>query len=179
MLILVVGPSGAGKDTLLDAARARLAGDARFRFARRWITRPQSAGGEDHVPIDDTAFERQRAGGGFDLWWRAHGLGYGIAAGIADDLAAGRVVVASVSRGVLEDAARRFPVRVVEITAPIALLAARLAARGRESAAEIAARLSRSVPLPAGLDVVRVMNDSTPEAGAARLLKAITGAQSG
>jgi ribose 1,5-bisphosphokinase len=80
---------------------------------------------------------------------------------------------------VLEDAARRFPVRVVEITAPIALLAARLAARGRESAADIAARLSRSVPLPAGLDVVRVMNDSTPEAGAARLLKAITGAQSG
>lgn len=170
MLFLIVGPSGAGKDTLLDAARRELAGDPRFRFARRDITRPREAGGEQHNPIDAATFASHRAAGAYALQWEAHGLGYGIPADIATDLQAGRVVVASVSRGVIEDAARRFPVRVLEITAPAGLLAQRLAARGREGAADIAARLARIVPLPGSIDAVTIVNDGTPEQGAARVL---------
>jgi phosphonate metabolism protein PhnN/1,5-bisphosphokinase (PRPP-forming) len=170
MLFLVVGPSGAGKDTLIDAARRELAGDARYRFVCRDITRPREAGGEEHNPIDADTFSDRRETGAYALHWCAHGLGYGIPADIVPDVQAGRVVVANVSRSVIEDAARRFPVRVLEITAPPALLAQRLGARGRESMSEIAARLARRMTLPPSIEVVTVVNDGTPQQGAARVL---------
>lgn len=169
MLVLVVGPSGAGKDTLLDAARAKLAGDPRFRFVRRVITRPAEAGGEAHEAVTEAAFAART----FALAWGAHGLRYGIPADIADDLAVGRVVVANVSRGVIAEAARRFPVRVIEVTAPPEVLAARLAGRGRETEADIAARLARNVAIPDGIPVATVINDSTVEAGIAGFLAAL------
>ncbi len=167
MLVLVVGPSGAGKDTLLDAARAILAQDARFRFARREVTRPATAGGEDHVAIDFATFAQRRAAGVYALSWEAHGLGYGIATA---EVAGAEVAVASVSRAVLAKAAARFPVRVLQITAPPELLARRLAARGREDAAAVAARLKREVPLPDGLDVATVLNDASVAEGAAKVV---------
>ncbi|WP_222440407.1 phosphonate metabolism protein/1,5-bisphosphokinase (PRPP-forming) PhnN [Siccirubricoccus deserti] len=176
MLIGVVGPSGAGKDTLMAGARAALDGDARFRFVRRSITRPAEAGGEDHLPLSPEEFEARRVTGGFALWWEAHGLRYGIPADIGADLAAGRVVVANLSRTVLAGAAARLPLLVLEISAPIEVLAARLAARGREAAADIAARLAREAPLPAGLRVARVMNDGPAEAGVAAVLAVLRGA---
>ena len=61
MLVLVVGPSGAGKDTLIERAREALAGEARFRFVRREITRPEGAGGEDHIAVTPAAFAARRA----------------------------------------------------------------------------------------------------------------------
>ncbi len=170
MLILVVGPSGAGKDTLMERAREGLAGDARFRFVRREITRAAGAGGEDHIAVSPEVFAARRAAGGYALAWEAHGLGYGIPADIAGDLEAGLVVVANVSRGVLVEASRRFAARVLEITAPVEVLARRLASRGRESEADVAARLARAVALPAGLDVVRVVNDGAVEVGVERVL---------
>lgn len=173
MLIAVVGPSGAGKDTLMDGARAALAADQRFRFVRRCITRPAEAGGEAHEALTLEAFTVRRAQGGFALWWEAHGLLYGIPRDIEGDLAAGRVAVANLSRHALADAAGRYPLRVLLITAPVALRAARLAARGREAAADIVARLSREAELPAGLDVETVSNDADVEAGVARVLDAL------
>jgi phosphonate metabolism protein PhnN/1,5-bisphosphokinase (PRPP-forming) len=170
MLVAVVGPSGAGKDTLMAGARAALARDARFVFARRAITRPADAGGEDHVPVDRAQFIAARDAGGFALWWDAHGLLYGIPRSIEAEMDAGRVVVANLSRAVLTDAASRYRLRVLQITAPLPVLAARLAARGRESAADIAARLAREVALPAGLDVDPVQNDGTVDEGVARVV---------
>jgi ribose 1,5-bisphosphokinase len=169
MLVLVVGPSGAGKDTLLDAARATLANDSRFRFVRRVITRPPDAGGEAHEAVTEAAFAARP----FALAWQAHGLRYGIPANVAADLGAGRVVVANVSRGVIAEAAARFPVRVIEVTAPPEVLAARLATRGRESVADVVARLARSVTVPDGVRAETVMNDATVEAGVERFLAAL------
>ncbi len=60
-LFLIVGPSGAGKDTLLDGTRESLKGDNSFVFAKRVITRPASAGGEEHDAVDVEEFERRRA----------------------------------------------------------------------------------------------------------------------
>src|SRR5580692_8194818 len=96
MLVLVVGPSGAGKDTLLDAARRAVADDPRFRFVRRVITRPAEAGGEAHEAVTDAEFATRD----FALAWQAHGLRYGIPADIAADLQSGRVLVANSSRGI-------------------------------------------------------------------------------
>ena len=168
--VAVAGPSGAGKDTLLDAVRAELAGDARFHFARRSITRPPTPGGEAHEPLSAEAFQAALEAHEFLLHWRAHGLGYGIRRAEAP---AGRVVILSLSRAVLPEAARLRPLRLIEVTAPPALLAERLARRGREDAASIAARLAREVPLPEGLAVTRVLNDGPVAEGAARLRSAL------
>jgi phosphonate metabolism protein PhnN/1,5-bisphosphokinase (PRPP-forming) len=169
MLVLVVGPSGAGKDTLLDAAHQALADDPRFRFVRRVITRLAQAGGEAHESVTDADFATRD----FALSWQAHGLHYGIPADIVADLQAGRVVVANTSRGVITQAAARFPVRVIEITAPLQILAARLSARGRESVADVTARLARNVAIPDGIHAETVLNDTTTQIGTARFLAAL------
>jgi ribose 1,5-bisphosphokinase len=174
MLVLVVGPSGAGKDTLLLGAKAALAGNPRYRFVRRVITRPADAGAEDHEAVTEPEFATRD----FALQWQAHGLRYGIPADIAADIARGLIVIASVSRLVIEDAAHRFPVKIVEITAPPEVLGARLAARGREDAGNISARLARVVALPDSVPVETILNDRTPAEGIARLLAVITEARS-
>jgi ribose 1,5-bisphosphokinase PhnN len=58
------------------------------------------------------------------------------------------------------------------------VLAARLAARGRETAADIAARLAREVALPDGLDIERAMNDADVAEGVARVLAVLNRAAS-
>ena len=156
MLILVVGPSGAGKDTVLDGARVRLAGDPRFRFVRRAVTRPAAAGGEDHEAITEAEFDRRVAAGGFSISWRAHGLGYGVPADIGETIARNVVAVVNGSRTRIDAAAALFPTRVIEITASPEMLAQRLAARGREPAGDISERLARTIALPdAAVDTIR------------------------
>ena len=142
----MVGPSGAGKDTILALARPQLGKDTRF--ARRVITRLSQIEAEDHDSLDDAAFDTAERAGAFCLSWAAHGLRYGLPADLVSHCEAGHAVVANVSRRALEPAALRFsPLHVVEISAPRALLVTRIAARGRESAEEIEKRLARSVVL--------------------------------
>lgn len=170
-LILVVGPSGAGKDSLIDAARTALAGEPSFVFPRRIVTRASDPGSEDHASLSEAEFARQQAAGAFFLSWGAHGLHYALPGSIAADLAAGRSVIANVSRAAIAEARRKHPATtVVVVTAPAAVLAARLAARGREDAAEVQARLARAADEPAGPGVVTVMNDGPLEAAVARFL---------
>jgi ribose 1,5-bisphosphokinase len=167
-LHLVCGPSGVGKDTLIDAARAARPD---LVVPRRVITRPAEAGGEAHDAATPDAFAAMEAEGAFLLSWRAHGLAYGIPASAGAALAAGRHVLANVSRSVVAEARRRAaPVRVLLVTAPAEALARRLAARGREAEAEIARRLARAeLEGPTGPDVVTIVNDDLAAAKAAFL----------
>jgi ribose 1,5-bisphosphokinase len=71
-LILVVGPSGAGKDTLLGFAKAACADDHDIVFPRRLITRQASAS-EDNEEIGADAFQRAAAAGDYAMHWEAHG----------------------------------------------------------------------------------------------------------
>lgn len=177
-LYLIVGPSGAGKDTLIDGARAALAENSDYVFARRVITRPADAGGEDHQAATDDEFNTRDQSGGFMISWRAHGLSYGLEKSLEDDLAQGRNVVANVSRAILPDIVDRFPShRIVEITASPEILAERLARRGRESASEITERLAREASqYPRGAKRITVMNDRSPEEGVTDLLAILKGA---
>lgn len=171
-LVLVVGPSGAGKDSLIDAARQALAGAPQFCFPRRIITRGSDPVSEVHDTVSETEFARQREAGLYFLHWGAHGLFYALPGSVAADLAAGRTVVANVSRAVIDEARRRHPATtVVVVTAPPAVLAARLAGRGREDAAAIERRLARAAQEPSGPGVVTVMNDGPLAAAVQRFLK--------
>jgi phosphonate metabolism protein PhnN/1,5-bisphosphokinase (PRPP-forming) len=173
-LILVVGPSGVGKDTLLGGARQELAGRG-FVFPRRLITRPAEAGGEDHVALTSDDFAAAKARGDFALSWSAHGNDYAVPGSIRSDLTAGRHVVVNVSRMVIDEARRTFPrVRVVAVSAPRDVLAARLAERGREDAAAVARRLDRAAAYQVtGDDVIAVSNDGTVEEGIRRFVAAL------
>ena len=70
-LFALVGPSGAGKDTLLAAASAARPD---LVIVQRVITRPESAGGEPFEGVTPAEFARRNAAGLFALHWQAHGL---------------------------------------------------------------------------------------------------------
>ena len=173
-LVLVVGPSGAGKDTLLKGARAACAYDPAVVFPRRVVTRATSDA-EDHDSIDTAAFARAANAGAYALWWQAHGNSYGIPVTIDQDIRAGRTVVCNVSRTVVESARRRYGfVTVVEITAPEQMLQSRLTSRQRGSDGDIARRLERSTQVGQlfSPDII-IKNVGRPDGGIRRLVRAI------
>jgi len=171
-LVAVVGPSGAGKDTLIRLAQQHFRDDPRVAFPRRVVTRP-SGPHEDHDTLSVTGFAEARAAGAFALDWDAHGLSYGVPQAALDAVKAGGVAVVNLSRGALPAARERFPVVVaVYVTAPAEVLAARLAARGRaESVSDRLARASVASP-EAGRDIV-IENVGSAEVAAARLVAVI------
>ena len=77
-LVYVMGPSGAGKDSVLERARSLLSVDTPVAFAHRYITRPADVGGENHVALTRAEFASRRAHGLFAFHWHAHGNDYGI-----------------------------------------------------------------------------------------------------
>ncbi|THV12016.1 phosphonate metabolism protein/1,5-bisphosphokinase (PRPP-forming) PhnN [Rhizobium rhizophilum] len=176
-LIAVVGPSGVGKDSLMDIARHHFAGRDNLRFVRRVITRAEDAVGEDHHAVTPEAFEELSKSGAFAVSWQAHGLGYGIPADVYDDLASGHVVIANGSRSALDAFRAAFPqLVVVNVTARPEILAKRLATRGRETAADIEARLARSSePLPPDLHVVTIDNSGELDLAGTELVNLIQG----
>lgn len=144
-LILVVGPSGAGKDTLLGLARTAFADDGNIVFQRRVVTREASSF-EDNEQMSPESFRQARMHGDFAVHWEAHGHCYGLPRAIDDEIGAGRTVVANVSRAVVDGMRRAYTyVTVVAVTAPPEVLAERLAARARGSDGQLADRLGRAV----------------------------------
>lgn len=143
-LVLVVGPSGAGKDTVIAGTKAACASDPSVVFSRRVVTRAASET-EDHDTLDEAAFDCAAKAGEFAFWWQAHGLKYGIPRTADDHIRAGRIVVSNVSRAIIEDMRARYAnVFTVLVTAPADLVADRLARRGRQSDASITERVKRN-----------------------------------
>ncbi len=180
-LVVVVGPSGVGKDSLLAGAREVLGNDAGIRFPRRVVTRAPDLGGEDYIALDEAAFLAEQARGAFALSWAAHGLHYGVPRAIEDDLRAGIQVVVNVSRAILPDLRQLYANRlIIGVTASPGVLRQRLEARGRESPADIVQRLARAAAFDlSGDDVAILANDGPLEQGAARLVTLLVPARSG
>jgi ribose 1,5-bisphosphokinase len=164
--VAVVGPSGAGKDTLIACARASLATDAHYLFVRRVVTRPAGSF-EDHDSMTEGEFDRADAAGAFVLSWRAHGLSYGVPVATLAAVENGVIAVCNLSRAAISDARRRFPrIATVLVTAPNAVIAARLAARGRETEEEAVRRLARESTVSKAVAADRVVsNDGSREEG--------------
>jgi len=149
LVLVVVGPSGAGKDTLIAYARAACRGDASVVFPAPVVTRPPSVfEGNEFMP--PSAFEQAAANGAFAIRWSAHGHMYGIPLAVDSDIEAGRTVVCNVSRTVVGAVRGRYAnVVTVLVTAPQDVLRSRLAARERASDGRVSDRMRR-LELPDG-----------------------------
>ncbi|RXZ45666.1 phosphonate metabolism protein/1,5-bisphosphokinase (PRPP-forming) PhnN [Crenobacter cavernae] len=168
-LWFVIGPSGAGKDTLIALARERLQGSDTL-FAHRYITRPADAGGENHVALSNAEFCARECRGSFALAWRRNGLAYGVGAEVCDWLEKGLDVVVNGSRAALPAARAHFATLVpVFVTASPDVLAERLAKRGREDEVAITKRLAEAGAFTPPCDARVIANDGAPEAGGAAL----------
>jgi ribose 1,5-bisphosphokinase len=178
-LFYVVGPSGAGKDSLLRYVRDRLGATHPIAFAHRYITRAAEAGGENHVALDAAEFQRRERAGAFAMSWDSHGQRYGIGVEIDHWLERGLDVVVNGSRAYLDQATARYPdLTVIWITAPAPVLHTRLHARGREAAEAVALRLARAEEFvaPPGSNVIEIVNDAALDRAGEQLMQALRSA---
>ena len=180
-IYLSLGPSGAGKDTLLMAAQKLLASHKNVVFVKRHITRDPSKITDLEIAVTSTEFDEFHKAGEYALNWQAHDTKYAIRhAELNAELAAGKRCVLNVSRTqipiVLERYSERCEVYVLNITATPETLRARLQDRGRESAESVEQRLARALQdVPTGEFVITVLNEGTIEAGAERVARALAG----
>jgi len=175
LFVAIVGPSGAGKDTLINSLRERLGEAEGVFYARRVVTRRADAF-EDHETLAEADFLRARDEGGFALTWSAHGLLYGVPNAVDAWIARGGVVVCNVSRAAVAEVRRRYRRSlVVLVTAKPETLAKRLATRGREGAEGRRSRLDRSLAPEVALEADSVIdNDGALEDATARLHGLVT-----
>jgi len=172
--VFVCGPSGSGKDSVIDAARQALVGRSDIVFARRMVTRPVQPG-SDHDPVTAPVFAELLQAGGLCWHWQAHGFCYGIASQYADAVRAGCLVVVNGSRAHVNSLPPSPGLRVVRISTDPERLAIRLAQRGRDSDRAVAERLARNATF-AGMpaDCIIVNNEALAVAGQ-RLTDYLTG----
>ncbi|SCW40073.1 ribose 1,5-bisphosphokinase [Rhizobium mongolense subsp. loessense] len=177
IMVVVVGPSGAGKDTLINLAAKHFAGRPDVHFVRRVITRDRDAGGEDHLSVSDGGFVSMEQSGNFAVWWEAHGLKYGIPAEVSVALAKGHMVIANGSRSALHLFHAVFPrLKVINVTARPEVLAGRLEARGRETHEDIMARLARGpLTVRGDYDVTELDNSRSLEEAGRKIIETLNG----
>lgn len=172
ILYLIVGPSGAGKDTLIDSLKPKLANHL---FVQRYITRPADSGGEAHIELSPQEFEDRVKSGGFCVYWHAHELGYGIDTRLKSLVQNGANAVVNTSRNMVKAFEKQFPKTVVVlVTASKEVLRERLKRRGRESDRQIERRLLRDVELPHCEHLIVVDNSGNLEEAKTAMLAALT-----
>ena len=174
-LVLVVGPSGSGKDTLIGLAREQLTHERRFIFPRRVITRVAHIDAEDHDTLTHEDFEAAQRAGHFALHWGAHGLFYGLTKESLSPVMNGLTAIINVSRSVIADAeSLDARVTVISVKCRPELLAQRIAKRGRENTDDILLRLKREAPIHVTTArLIEIVNETDPHDVIADVVEAI------
>ncbi len=144
-VFLIIGNSGAGKDTVIDEVLRRFPPHyKKLQVPKRVITR-QSSDTEKFEPVDTETFYKLRESGEFILEWESYEHFYGIRREVMDWLDAGHPVILNISRNVVQTARETFPdVRVIFIRVPLDVTADRIIERGRESYKEVLNRVVRA-----------------------------------
>ena len=144
-LFYLVGSSGVGKDTLLHAMADSDPRFDRLRVARRYITRAPRQGDEQNLELTRAEFAARQQAGEFVFAWQSHGFDYAIGREILGWLDVGDDVIVNGSRDYLTRAREIYPsLRPLWMSVSDDILRQRLSARGRETAAQIEARLERN-----------------------------------
>lgn len=173
-LIYVIGPSGAGKDSVIHALRERWSLRLPVHWARRTITRAVQPEGEPHESVTLTDFTQLLQRGALAMHWQGNGLRYGVRRSELAPLEQGHCVLVTGSRAHAPVVQRVWPAcTLVHISAPTDVLRQRLNARGREDEQAIASRLRREVEQDWPAETIRIVNDSTLTAAAETLHSAL------
>jgi guanylate kinase len=142
LLVIVSGPSGVGKDTVIEALRRRRDGDARH-YVVTCTTRPRRGYEIDGIHyqfLDEATFQALRAAGGFLEANEVHGHWYGTPRGqVRDALREGHDVILKIDVQGAAAVKHEVPDALLVFLVPPSLedLFTRLKARATESADEL------------------------------------------
>ena len=154
-IILIVGASGVGKDSLIKEAKKDLKKE--FNFVKRYITRKPDKNEKNYF-LENCAFELLKDNDFFISSWEAHENFYGISKNSIKN----RLNIISISRSKISDFEKNFKnVYVINITLNKEELKNRLIKRGRETLEEIQKRLDRSYDKIEAKNLINFENDKS------------------
>jgi ribose 1,5-bisphosphokinase len=145
LLVLVVGNSGSGKDSIMKGVEERFSSELKtLHLTQRYITRPSSET-EENISVTPEEFKRMSKQGKFALEWQIYGLYYGVPIEIDDWLKKGHIVLVNVSRSILKKARKLYQnIIVVFIEVPFEITLKRVKERARESGKRLEERIQRA-----------------------------------
>ncbi|MHA1486990.1 MAG: phosphonate metabolism protein/1,5-bisphosphokinase (PRPP-forming) PhnN [Promethearchaeota archaeon] len=144
-LVLVVGNSGSGKDSIMKGVKERYPSDLMSLYlTQRYITRPYSDT-EDNIAVTPEDFKIMSLQGEFVLEWHIYGLDYGVPIEIDEWLKKGHPVLVNVSRSIIKKARKIYQNIVVAfIDVPFEITLKRIKERARESGIRLEERILRA-----------------------------------
>jgi len=181
-LVYVIGPSGAGKDSVIDWLVSQPGLQESLHWATRDVTREGHDSSRRDRAVSAQTFATLQAQGAYALWWQANGLSYGVRHEALLPLAQGRWMLINGSRRHLPAAMAQYPgLAILYITADAQRLRQRLLQRGREQAHEVQARLAQGTLVDMASDfltndrLVQVFNNGSLEEAGRQALAGLSG----
>lgn len=164
-VFVIVGPSGSGKDTVINWLRTELKERNDIMFVRRIVTRTPDDDHEDHDSMEIEQFINEQNRGKFAVSWQAHDLHYAIPASVRDHLNKGGLAILNGARRALGELETAFEeVQIIHLSVDPSILAQRLSNRGRSSDTNLTDRLAQhKLEFQAKTPIIHVANDGPVE----------------